>query len=41
MAAALGMDPVEVALKNDGAEGHDMAWLDRVRPKWDSRCGIP
>ena len=29
VAAASGMDPVEVALKNDGAEGHDMEWLDR------------
>jgi CO/xanthine dehydrogenase Mo-binding subunit len=28
VAAALGLDPVEVALKNDGAEGHDMAWLN-------------
>jgi xanthine dehydrogenase molybdenum-binding subunit len=27
VADALGMDPVEVALLNDGAEGHDMAWL--------------
>ena len=22
------MDPIEVALKNDGAEGHDMEWLE-------------
>ena len=28
VAAELGMDPVELALKNDGAEGHDMGWLD-------------
>ncbi len=28
IAAALKMDPVEVALKNDGAEGHDMEWLN-------------
>ncbi len=26
--AALGMDPIEIALKNDGAEGHDMEWLN-------------
>jgi xanthine dehydrogenase molybdenum-binding subunit len=29
VADALGLDPIEVALKNDGAEGHDMAWLDQ------------
>jgi CO/xanthine dehydrogenase Mo-binding subunit len=29
VAEALGMDPTEVALKNDGAEGHDMAWLNQ------------
>jgi CO/xanthine dehydrogenase Mo-binding subunit len=29
VAAALGMDPIEVALKNDGAEGHDLEWLKR------------
>jgi len=28
VADALGLDPVEVALKNDGTEGHDMAWLN-------------
>jgi CO/xanthine dehydrogenase Mo-binding subunit len=28
MAAELGLDPTEVALKNDGADGHDMGWLD-------------
>jgi CO/xanthine dehydrogenase Mo-binding subunit len=28
VAAELGMDPVEVALKNDGADGHDSQWLD-------------
>jgi CO/xanthine dehydrogenase Mo-binding subunit len=28
VAAALGMDPTEVALKNDGAEGQDIAWLN-------------
>ena len=25
------MDPIEVALKNDGAEGHDMEWLNRKK----------
>jgi xanthine dehydrogenase molybdenum-binding subunit len=28
VASELGLDPIEVALKNDGADGHDMAWLD-------------
>ncbi len=28
VADELGMDPVEIALLNDGAEGHDTAWLD-------------
>ena len=28
VAEALGMDPTEVALKNDGAEGHDIKWLN-------------
>ncbi|MCE5253274.1 MAG: xanthine dehydrogenase family protein molybdopterin-binding subunit [Actinomycetia bacterium] len=28
VADALGMDPVEVALLNDGAEGHDLEWLN-------------
>ncbi len=28
VADALGMDPVEVSLLNDGAEGHDMEWLN-------------
>ena len=28
VAEALGLDPVEVALKNDGAEGHDIEWLN-------------
>ncbi len=27
VAEALGMDPVEVALVNDGAEGHEIEWL--------------
>lgn len=29
VAAELGLDPTEVALKNDGAEGHDMTWLNQ------------
>jgi CO/xanthine dehydrogenase Mo-binding subunit len=29
VADALGLDPTEVALKNDGAHGHDMAWLNQ------------
>ncbi len=28
VADALGLDPIEVALRNDGAEGHDMFWLN-------------
>jgi len=28
VADALGLDPIEVALKNDGAHGHDIAWLN-------------
>jgi len=28
VAEALCLDPIEVALKNDGAEGHDMEWLN-------------
>ncbi len=28
VASELGLDPVEVALNNDGAHGHDTAWLD-------------
>ncbi|MCG6880728.1 MAG: xanthine dehydrogenase family protein molybdopterin-binding subunit [Deltaproteobacteria bacterium] len=28
VANAFGLDPVEVALKNDGADGHDMIWLN-------------
>lgn len=31
VAAALNMDPIEVALKNDGHEGHDMAWLSQFK----------
>jgi len=29
VAAELGLDPSEVALKNDGAEGHDIEWLNK------------
>jgi len=28
VADAFGLDPIEVALKNDGADGHDMDWLN-------------
>ncbi len=28
VAEALGLDPIDVALKNDGAEGHDIEWLN-------------
>ncbi|MFV0439020.1 MAG: xanthine dehydrogenase family protein molybdopterin-binding subunit [Desulfopila sp.] len=28
VADALNIDPTELAIKHDGAEGHDMAWLD-------------
>ena len=31
IADALGMDPTELALLNDGAEGHDMAWLNEQK----------
>ncbi|MFP3975704.1 MAG: xanthine dehydrogenase family protein molybdopterin-binding subunit [Chloroflexota bacterium] len=31
VAGELGLDPTEVALKNDGAEGHDMAWLSEKK----------
>ena len=31
VADALGLDPIDVALKNDGAEGHDMEWLNRAQ----------
>lgn len=31
VADALGMDPVEVALKNDGVEGHDLEWLNEKK----------
>ncbi len=35
VADALGMDPVEVALLNDGAEGHDMEWLNQKKVELD------
>ena len=31
VASSLGMDPTEVALKNDGAEGHDMTYLAQYK----------
>jgi len=31
VAAELGMDPTEVALKNDGCLGHDMDWLNEKK----------
>lgn len=31
VAAALEMDPTEVALKNDGCEGHDITWLSEFK----------
>jgi len=31
MANALGLDPTEVALKNDGADGHDLDWLNEQK----------
>ena len=37
VADALGMDPVEVALLNDGAEGHDIEWLNAAQ----GRAGLP
>ncbi len=33
VAAELGMDPTEVALKNDGCEGHDMDWVNEEKKK--------
>jgi xanthine dehydrogenase molybdenum-binding subunit len=33
VADALGLDPIAVALKNDGAEGHDMRWLNQRKKK--------
>jgi CO/xanthine dehydrogenase Mo-binding subunit len=37
VANALGLDPTEVALKNDGAEGHDMEWLNQRK----AEAGFP
>ena len=37
VADALGLDPIEVALKNDGAEGHDIAWLNERK----AELGLP
>ena len=31
VADALSLDPLEVALKNDGADGHDLAWLNKAK----------
>ncbi len=31
VADVLGVDPIEVALKNDGAQGHDMTWLNKYK----------
>ena len=31
VAGETGLDPVEVALKNDGAEGHNMEWLKKYK----------
>jgi len=33
VAEALGMDPVRIALLNDGAEGYDMQWLNEHKQK--------
>ncbi len=33
VAAELGMDPTEVALKNDGCEGHDMNWVNEEKKR--------
>jgi CO/xanthine dehydrogenase Mo-binding subunit len=37
VANALGLDPTDVALKNDGAHGHDMAWLDQRKEEMGFR----
>ena len=31
VADALGLDPITVAIKNDGAEGHDIKWLNKEK----------
>jgi CO/xanthine dehydrogenase Mo-binding subunit len=33
VADVLGLDPIEVAFKNDGAEGHDTTWLNEQKTK--------
>jgi len=33
VADELGLDPIDVALKNDGADGHDMDWLNERKAK--------
>jgi CO/xanthine dehydrogenase Mo-binding subunit len=33
VAGFLNMDPVEIAMKNDGADGHDMKWLNKQKEK--------
>ncbi len=33
VANAFGLDPIHVALKNDGADGHDMEWLNRQKER--------
>jgi len=33
VAAELGMDPIEVALKNEGCMGHDMNWADEEKKR--------
>jgi CO/xanthine dehydrogenase Mo-binding subunit len=35
VAAELGMDPIEVALENDGAKGHDMEWATERKKEMD------
>ncbi len=35
VATELGMDPIDVAIKNDGAKGHDMAWLTERKEEAD------
>jgi CO/xanthine dehydrogenase Mo-binding subunit len=37
VAGELGLDPVDVALKNDGAEGHDIRWLNERK----AEAGFP
>jgi CO/xanthine dehydrogenase Mo-binding subunit len=34
VADALGMDPIEISLLNDGAEGHDMEWLNAKKAEF-------